>query len=138
MQSVHNIQEADALLVKDLKAYELIVTRKVDVPLNQNQFDALVSHTYNTGGSDTLFKLINEKANDKVIYTWFTENYIRGGGKILKGLITRRKEEAELFFTKVEEKPSQVIFKDDEPIDPPKAPSFIEFVISMVKALFSK
>jgi GH24 family phage-related lysozyme (muramidase) len=124
--------------VKDLKAYELIVTRKVDVPLNQNQFDALVSHTYNTGGSNTLFKLINEKSNDKVIYTWFTENYIRGGGKILKGLIRRRKEEADLFFTKSEEKPSQVIFKDDEPIDPPKVPSFIEFVISMVKALFGK
>lgn len=138
MQSVHNLQEADTLLSQDLKAFELIVTRKVSVPLNQNQFDALVSHTYNTGGSDTLFRLINEKSNDKVVYTWFTENYIRGGGVFLKGLIRRRKEEADLFFTKMEEKPGPIIFKDEEAVDPPKAPSFIEFVISMVKALFSK
>jgi lysozyme len=138
MQSIHNTKDADELLAKDLKQYELIVARKVSVPLNQNQFDALVSHTYNTGGSNTLFKLINDKANDKVIYTWFTENYIRGGGVILKGLIRRRKEEAELYFSKVDERPDRIIYKEEEVEQVHKTPSFIEFVLSLLKGLFSK
>jgi lysozyme len=33
-----------------LPTYEKIVTSKVKTTLTQNQFDALVSHTYNTGG----------------------------------------------------------------------------------------
>ncbi|RTZ49407.1 hypothetical protein EJ377_01775 [Chryseobacterium arthrosphaerae] len=44
-----------------LPTYEKIVNAKVKIPLTQNQFDALVSHTYNTGGSDGLFSLINKK-----------------------------------------------------------------------------
>jgi lysozyme len=140
MQSIHNTHQADELLSNDLKQYELIVTRKVKVPLNQNQFDALVSHTYNTGGSDTLFRLINEKSNDKVIYAWFTENYIRGGGVILKGLIRRRKEEADLFFSNADEKPSTpIIFKDEITMEvESKPPTFIEFVLAMIRALFKK
>lgn len=38
-----------------LPTYEKIVKNKINITLTQNQFDALVSHTYNTGGSDTLF-----------------------------------------------------------------------------------
>jgi len=83
-----------------LPAYEKIVNTKIKVTLTQNQFDALVSHTYNTGGSDTLFSLINKKANSEVIRDWFTSRYITAGGKVLNGLIKRRKAEADLFFSK--------------------------------------
>ncbi|MEJ5048634.1 lysozyme [Chryseobacterium culicis] len=83
-----------------LPTYEKIVNSKVKVPLTQNQFDALVSHTYNTGGSDTLFFLINKKAADSEIEDWFTKRYITAGGKVLNGLIRRRKGEADLFFAK--------------------------------------
>jgi lysozyme len=92
--------QAVELLQKDLKTFELIVLRKVKAPLKQNEFDALVSHTYNTGGSGTLFKLINENAPDDQIKTWFETKYIMGGGKVLNGLIQRRKAESKLFFTK--------------------------------------
>ena len=68
------------------------------VPLKQNQFDALVSHTYNTGGSDTLFKLINQNAPADQIKKWFTTKYITGGGKRLQGLVNRRNAEANLYF----------------------------------------
>jgi lysozyme len=68
-------KEAEQLLAKDLEVFENIVTRKVRTPLSQNQFDALVSHTYNTGGSDTLFKLINQNAPADQIRKWFTTNY---------------------------------------------------------------
>jgi lysozyme len=83
-----------------LPAYEKIVNNKIKVTLTQNQFDALVSHTYNTGGSDTLFSLINKKASSEAIRDWFTSRYITAGGKVLNGLIKRRKAEADLFFSK--------------------------------------
>jgi len=81
-----------------LPTYEKIVNSKVKIALNQNQFDALVSHTYNTGGSETLFSLINKNAEEHAIRNWFTTKYITAGGKILNGLIRRRKAEADLFF----------------------------------------
>jgi lysozyme len=83
-----------------LPTYEKIVNNKIKTALTQNQFDALVSHTYNTGGSDTLFSLINKKADPETIKDWFTSRYTTAGGKVLNGLIKRRKEEADLFFAK--------------------------------------
>ena len=60
-------EQAEELLKDILKKFEAIVNRKLKVKVSQNQFDALVSHTYNTGGSDTLFRLINNGANDNDI-----------------------------------------------------------------------
>ncbi|MDF2931200.1 MAG: hypothetical protein K0R36_531 [Chryseobacterium sp.] len=82
-----------------LPNYEKIINAKIKINITQNQFDALVSHTYNTGGSDTLFSLINKKANSETIKDWFTSRYITAGGKILNGLIKRRKAEADLYFS---------------------------------------
>jgi len=96
--TIKTIKEAEELLKKDLVVYELIVARKIKVTLKQNQFDALVSHTYNTGGSGTLFNLINNKAPEKEIRTWFETKYITAGGVPLKGLVERRKSEAKLYF----------------------------------------
>lgn len=94
-------KEKGAELFADiLPTYEKIVNNKIKVALTQNQFDALVSHTYNTGGSDTLFSLINKKADADAIKNWFKTKYITAGGKTLNGLIRRRKAEADLFFTK--------------------------------------
>ena len=59
-----NENEATLLLKNTLTIYENIVNKKVKVQLKQNQFDALVSHTYNTGGSNTLFNL-KESFEDK-------------------------------------------------------------------------
>ena len=54
----------------------------------------------NTGGSDTLFKLINDKATDQAIYNWFTTKYTTANGVVLRGLVSRRKSEADLYFKK--------------------------------------
>lgn len=96
--TISTIKQAEELLKKDLTAFELIVTRKIKVSLKQNQFDALVSHTYNTGGSGTLFDLINNKASEKEIRAWFETKYITAGGVPLRGLVERRKAEAKLYF----------------------------------------
>lgn len=91
--------EAQAMvaLSQDLQVFENIVLKKVKVKLTQNQFDALVSHTYNTGGSDTLFKLINQNAPIEEVKKWWLNKYITGGGVQLKGLIERRKLEFNLY-----------------------------------------
>ena len=96
--TIHTKQEAEKALVEDLGAFERIVSSKIKLALTQNQFDALVSYTYNTGGSDTLFKLINQKAPEEQIRKWFETKYITGGGRTLPGLIRRRKSESDLYF----------------------------------------
>jgi lysozyme len=92
-------QRAEELLSNLLPKFEAIVNKKVTATLTQNQFDALVSYTWNTGGSTTLFNLINEKSSDANIREWFETKYTTAGGKQLTGLVNRRKDEANLYFT---------------------------------------
>ena len=70
--------------------------------LNQNQFDAVVSFVYNLGignfNKSTLLKKIKENPNDITIANEFTK-WNKGGGVILKGLVTRRKAESDLYFS---------------------------------------
>lgn len=89
--------EAEKLLINDLSIYEEIVLKKVSISLKQNEFDALVSHTYNTGGSSTLFRMIN---NGNIEYSnWWLNTYITADGIRLKGLEKRRGEELEMFLS---------------------------------------
>jgi lysozyme len=96
--TISNKQEAEKALIEDLRVFERIVSFKIKILLTQNQFDALVSYTYNTGGSDTLFKLINKKAPEEQISKWFETKYITANGVRLNGLVRRRKAESDLFF----------------------------------------
>lgn len=96
--TINNKQEAEQALIEDLRVFERIVSFKIKIPLTQNQFDSLVSHTYNTGGSDTLFKLINRRAPEEQIKKWFETKYITANGVRLQGLVRRRKAESDLFF----------------------------------------
>ena len=96
-QTIHTIEEANAALIVDLKPFQLQVQRKITVDLTEAQEAALVSFFYNTGGSSTLCKLINTNSPD--IYDWWTTHYISAQGVKLKGLVLRRKTEANLFKT---------------------------------------
>jgi len=97
--TIDNESEAHQALIQDLSSREHTVMQNIKIPLNQNQFDALVSYVYNTGGSNTLYNLINKKADPAIIRRWFETKYITADGKKLPGLIRRRKAEADLFFT---------------------------------------
>lgn len=70
--------------------------------LNQNQFDAIVSFCYNVGigafKDSTLLKRIRVNACDLDIAYQFSR-WNKSGDKVLQGLVKRRKEEAELYFT---------------------------------------
>ena len=85
-----------------LKVYENQVALLVRKPITQNQFDALVSFTYNLGATNlsksTLLKKVNKNPNDKSIASEFMK-WNRAGGKVLNGLTKRRKDEAALYFS---------------------------------------
>ena len=94
-------KEASDLLKEMMVTYENDVKRLVKRELNQNQFDALVSFTYNLGsanlGKSTLLKKINANHCDKTIKDEFLK-WNKAGGKVLNGLTRRRNAEAELYF----------------------------------------
>jgi len=91
------LEEARDLFDDLIVRYERIVNSKLKVDVKQNEFDSLVSHTYNTGGSTTLFKLVNMEANKEKIKDWFLTKYITANGKVLQGLKNRRLKEWELY-----------------------------------------
>lgn len=82
--------------------YENDVKRLVKAPLNQNQFEALVSFTFNLGGgslsTSTLLKKVNVNPCDPSIRDEFAK-WRLAGGKVLAGLIRRRAAEADLYFS---------------------------------------
>ena len=97
-------EEVDDLLRKDLLRFENGLRRLLpSVPLKQNQFDALVSFSFNLGlGTlqrstvrSALLRGDEETAIDVLL------KYRRAGGKILRGLERRRAAEADLFFSHI-------------------------------------
>ena len=94
--------EAIVLLKTVVAQFEEQVDKAVLRELNQNQFDALVSFTYNLGignlKSSTLLQKVNKNPCDPSIADEFNK-WVYAGGKVLNGLVTRRKEEAKLYFT---------------------------------------
>ena len=94
-------KEATQLLLASMESFEAAVNRHLP-NLNQCQFDALVSFTYNVGTGafikSTLLKKAKVNASDPSIVDEF-QKWVRGGGKVLPGLVTRRREEANLYFS---------------------------------------
>ena len=94
--------QAEDFLRQDLKVAENNVN-KYNLNINQNKFDALVSFVFNVGvgnfSSSTLLKRLKVNPNDISIRKEFSR-WIYADGKIDKGLISRRKEEADLYFSK--------------------------------------
>lgn len=101
MGQVITESQAEALLIKDLSRFESGVTELVKVPLTQNQFDALVSFSFNLGlgnlKSSTLLKKLNAK--DYIGASKEFERWNKAGGKVLNGLTRRRLDEKELFLS---------------------------------------
>ena len=97
------IATAEKLLEQDCIAAANSVNKLLVQSVNQNQFDALVSFVFNLGagnlGSSTLLRKVNMNPNDPSISAEFSK-WVNANGKPLSGLIKRRKEEAELYFTK--------------------------------------
>ncbi|MCH7312918.1 lysozyme [Acinetobacter sp. ANC 3882] len=96
------LDQAKSYFAHDLKRFEASVNNLVKVPLSQNQFDALVSLTYNIGtgafAGSTLLKLLNQKQYREARAQFTRWN--KAGGKELRGLTRRREAERDLFLKK--------------------------------------
>lgn len=92
--SVITIDEAEQLLKIDVAKAENAVNR-LKINFNQNQFDALTSFTFNCGSAN-LKKLCNNRNKGEIGEA--ITLYTKAGGKELKGLVLRRREEQALYF----------------------------------------
>ncbi len=91
--------EAETILANDLNRFERAVQNRVTVDLSQDQFDALVCWTFNLGeGSlqeSTLLKRLNKGEHEAVPSEMARWN--KAGGKVVKGLVRRRRAEGKLW-----------------------------------------
>ncbi|MBH0545334.1 lysozyme [Salmonella enterica] len=97
---VINHEQADEFLDNDLRQVESCISERVTVPLNQNQFDALVSFVFNVGrqafSDSTLLKKLNE-GNYRAAADQFTR-WVYDNDKFVQGLYNRRVAERDLFL----------------------------------------
>lgn len=113
-------EEADAILRRDLGSVERDVTASLKVLVNQRQFDTLVSFVFNVGigafRKSTLLKKLNASDYDAVpaeLMKW-----TRAGGRVVQGLVNRRKAEADLWRgAGTDQKPEGLMPQE---IDPPR------------------
>tara|TARA_R100001082_G_scaffold111230_1_gene94288 strand:- start:685 stop:1140 length:456 start_codon:yes stop_codon:yes gene_type:complete len=96
-------EQAEEWLKEELPVYGAYVNSAVTVPLEQNEFDALVAWTYNLGpsnlNSSTMLKVLNENKKDEVPHQMRKWNKARVNGEkvVLPGLERRRLAESLLF-----------------------------------------
>ena len=92
--------EAEKLLREKLAhKYEPAVI-SLGVPLNQNQFDALVSLAYNCGPGAMQWQIGRElRAHNYPAAADCFRRYVYAGGRVLQGLVNRRAAERALFLT---------------------------------------
>jgi len=95
-------EKAVEFLKEDVRESETAINGNLK-NLNQNQFDALVSFVFNTGSGNflrsTLLKKAKVNPNERTISDEF-QKWVHAAGKVLPGLVKRRKEESELYFSK--------------------------------------
>ena len=93
--------QCTALLKQDVRDSEQAVKRLVKVPLTQNQFDALVSFTFNVGAGNLAKSTLLRKLNANDCWGAGAEfsRWTYGGGCVLPGLVTRRASERATFET---------------------------------------
>jgi GH24 family phage-related lysozyme (muramidase) len=107
--------QAESMLKEDLKVYSYAVNQNVKVQINQNMFDALVSFSYNVGKealrTSTLLKKLN--AGDVIGASNEFDKWTHSAGKVLTGLVIRRKAEKTLFLKPVNEPVYYTVKKGD-------------------------
>jgi len=96
------LDQADRLLIEMVNQFEISVKGLVKSKINDNQLGALTSFAFNVGASglskSTLLKKVNANPEDLTIRNEFMR-WTKAGGKVLKGLVTRREAEANLYFS---------------------------------------
>jgi GH24 family phage-related lysozyme (muramidase) len=96
-----SMEEVDGILATDLQRFELGVERFCPVSLTQGQFDALVSFSFNVGLGTLQRSTLRQKVLKNNMEGAAEEllKYCMAGGKPLKGLQNRRRDERVLFLS---------------------------------------
>ena len=93
--------EADTWFLQDVAKCEVSVNKQ-NLTLSQNQFDALVSYAFNIGVGaferSNLLSMIKSGKPESEIRKWWTTHWITVSMEVIPGLVTRRAEEAAMFF----------------------------------------
>ena len=100
MGQTYTQAECDALLAADLDRFEKGISEQIDVPLKQEQYDALVSWAFNCGlgatGDSTLRRRLNAGEDVNKAISEELPRWTSGG---MPGLIRRRDAEVRLATT---------------------------------------
>lgn len=101
LETINESQAVD-LLKRDCLVFEKSIKKMVQISLNQNQFDALVCLVYNIGPNNfqksSVLGAINKNSGRDVIEkAW--KLWCRGDGRVLKGLVIRRANEVNLYYS---------------------------------------
>ncbi|WP_421912720.1 lysozyme [Mesorhizobium sp.] len=120
--------QSDEILSRDLADVEASISSLVRVPLNQNEFDALVSLVFNIGApafkKSTVLKKLN--AGNRVgaadaMLMW-NKGTVDGKKVILNGLTSRRQDERAQFLTAASPAPAKPSPAPQTPALAPAAP----------------
>jgi lysozyme len=92
--------EVDAILQADLQRFERGVLRYCPAGITQGRFDALVSFSFNVGLGTLQRSTLRQKHN-RGDYDGAADEflkYCKAAGKVLKGLLNRRKDERAMYL----------------------------------------
>jgi lysozyme len=92
-------EKAQQILENDLRRIERLVLKYINVGINDDQFAALVSFTFNVGAAALQRSTLRQKIN----YGYYEDGakeflkWVYAGGRKIMGLVRRRRLESELF-----------------------------------------
>ena len=95
--------EGAYLSTEVVSSLEKEVSELVTAPINQNQFDALVSFSFNVGLGNLQASTLRQKLNRGDYEGAANEfpKWRKAGGRVLQGLVRRRADEKAMFMSDV-------------------------------------
>lgn len=136
-------EQADAWLDEEIVIFGKCVDKYIKTPITKNQRDALISFAYNVGCSSLAKSTLAKKLNAGD-FNGAAEEFLRwnkAGGKVVLGLVNRRKAERELFVSReTVVNPEILVVNQEKPMLPFLAaaiPTLISSIPEFAK-IFSK
>jgi len=133
--------EGAEILARDLERVEFEVASALTVDINENQFGALVSFTFNLGGKNlaksTLLKKVNR--GDFAGAAQEFGRWNKANGKVLAGLSRRRAAEKALFLAPAGKDPAPGTQEPSDQSSPATGlQALIAAIINFILALFGR
>lgn len=132
-----SIAEAERILAADVANFAKGVAALLTQPLNVRQFSALVSFAYNVGLGNFRGSSVRAAVNagDFAAVPRRLQLWVRGGGRVLPGLVARRAAEAALFVSEGEDPPSRIDASAMSPVQAKPATRSTTIAAAVIAAL---